>query len=90
MRGYGGMLSFELDPSAISPQDFLRRLRLIRPAISLGGVETIICAPVATSHVKMSPEERKRVGIGDSLVRLSVGIEAPQDLIADLGQALGA
>ena len=90
MRGFGGMLSFELDLSAIHPKDFLRRLRLIRPAISLGGVETIISAPVATSHVKMSPEEPKRVGIGDSLVRLSVGIEAPDDLIADLRQALEA
>jgi cystathionine beta-lyase len=90
MRGFGGMLSFELDTSAIPPKDFLRRLRLIRPAISLGGVETIISAPVATSHIKMSPEERKRVGIGESLVRLSVGIEAPEDLIADLRQALEA
>lgn len=90
MRGFGGMLSFELDLSAIHPKDFLRRLRLIRPAISLGGVETIISAPVATSHVKMSPQERKRVGIGDSLVRLSAGIEASEDLIADLRQALEA
>lgn len=88
MRGFGGMLSFELDMSAVRPKDFLRRLRLIRPAISLGGVETIICAPVETSHVTMSPEERKRVGIGDSLLRLSVGIEAAEDLIADLRQAL--
>jgi cystathionine beta-lyase/cystathionine gamma-synthase len=88
MRGFGGMLSFELDMSAVRPKDFLRRLRLIRPAISLGGIETIICAPVETSHVKMSTEERKRVGIGDSLLRLSVGIEAAEDLIADLQQGL--
>jgi cystathionine beta-lyase len=62
---------------------------LIQPAVSLGGVETTICSPAQTSHVKISAAERARIGITDRLLRLSVGIEAPEDLIADLQQALG-
>jgi cystathionine beta-lyase len=88
MTGFGGMLSFELDERKINAGDFLRRLKLIRPAVSLGGVESIICAPAETSHAKMSAEERFRVGITDSLLRLSTGIEHPDDLIADLFQAI--
>ena len=89
MRAFGGMLSFELDEQIIKPDKFLRKLRLIKPALSLGGVETIICAPVTTSHAKMSAEERAEVGITDSLLRLSVGIEDVEDLIEDVKQALG-
>jgi len=89
MRAFGGMLSFELDEQIIKPDKFLRKLRLIKPALSLGGVETIICAPVTTSHAKMSAEERAEVGITDSLLRLSVGIEDVEDLIEDVEQALG-
>ncbi len=89
MQAFGAMLSFELDESVVSAQRFLRRLQLIRPAVSLGGVETIICAPAETSHAKMTPAERARVGISDSLLRLSVGIEHVTDLIADLDQAMG-
>jgi cystathionine beta-lyase len=88
MTGFGGMLSFELDESRVIITDFLRRLKLIRPAVSLGGVESIICAPARTSHARMSAEERVRVGIKDSLLRLSTGIEHADDLIADLSQAL--
>jgi cystathionine beta-lyase/cystathionine gamma-synthase len=87
MTGFGAMLSFELDDQAISPAAFLRRLRIIRPALSLGGVESLICAPAETSHAKISPEERRRIGIRDSLLRLSVGIEHVDDLMADLEQA---
>ena len=79
----------DLDPAQIQPPDFLHRLKLIRPAVSLGGVETIICAPCETSHSKMSAEERQRAGIADTLLRLSVGIEHADDLMADLTQALG-
>ena len=89
MRGFGGMLSFELTEERIDPQQFVRKLDLIRPALSLGGVETIICAPSATSHVKLSAAERKELGIADGLFRLSVGIEDPADIIADLDHALG-
>ncbi len=88
MTGFGAMLSFELDDSQVEPSAFVRKLQIIRPAVSLGGVETTICSPATTSHAKISAEERKRVGITDSLLRLSVGIEHVEDLVADLDQAL--
>ena len=88
MTGFGGMLSFELSENRVSTKAFLRRLRMIRPAVSLGGVESIICAPSETSHVKISSEERRRIGISDSLLRPSVGIEHEDDIIEDISQAL--
>jgi cystathionine beta-lyase len=88
MTGFGAMLSFELDAARVSTDAFLRSLALIRPAVSLGGVETTICAPAKTSHVKMSPEERQRIGVTDALLRLSVGIEEVEDLIRDIEGAL--
>jgi len=90
MRGFGGMLAFELRAGAVPPARFVRALALIAPALSLGGVETTICAPAETSHAKMSAEERRRIGIGEGLFRLSVGIEHVEDLVADLEQALKA
>ncbi|MCG8400313.1 MAG: PLP-dependent aspartate aminotransferase family protein [Firmicutes bacterium] len=87
MRAYGGMLSFELEGRS-DASEFVRRLRLISPAVSLGGVESTICAPAITSHAKMSAVERERVGVTDYLLRLSVGIEDAGDLIRDLEQAL--
>ncbi len=86
MKGFGAMLSFEL--KNLDSTDFVRRLRLIHPAVSLGGVETLICSPAVTSHATMSDAERKRVGIKDSLLRLSVGVEGITDLEDDLKQAL--
>ncbi len=88
MADFGAMLSFELDEDQVNPDSFLDNLRLIRPAVSLGGVETTICSPAVTSHSKMSQVERKRIGVTDSLLRLSVGIEHPDDLIADLETAM--
>jgi len=88
MKNFGGMLSFELDARTIEPYRFLKNLKLITPALSLGGVETIICAPVTTSHQKMTDEERAELGITDSLLRLSVGIEDVDDIKADIDQAL--
>lgn len=88
MKSFGAMLSFEIDEVRVEPTQLLSRLQLIRPAVSLGGIETIICSPAQTSHVKISAEERKRVGISEALLRLSVGIEHVDDLIADLEQAL--
>jgi cystathionine beta-lyase len=67
----------------------LKNLKMITPALSLGGVETIICAPVTTSHQKMTDAQRAQLGITDSLLRLSVGIEDPDDIKADIDQALG-
>jgi cystathionine beta-lyase len=82
------MLSFEVDNGNEDASAFLRRLRIIKPALSLGGVETTICCPAATSHAKISAADRQRIGITDSLMRLSVGIEHPDDIMADLDQAL--
>jgi cystathionine beta-lyase len=89
MEAFGAMLSFELDECSVNAMRFVRSLRLIKPAVSLGGVETTICSPAVTSHAKISAAERKRIGITDSLLRLSVGIEQVQDLVSDLKQALG-
>ncbi len=88
MRGFGGMMSFEL-ADGIDPLAYLRRLKMVPVAISLGGVETTICQPVATSHQKISAAEREQQGIRDSLLRLSVGIEDAEDIVTDLVQALG-
>jgi cystathionine beta-lyase/cystathionine gamma-synthase len=88
MRGFGGMLSFELLEAKIEPRQFVRSLEMIRPALSLGGVETIICSPAATSHVKLSAAERSELGISDGLFRLSVGIEDVEDIITDLDRAM--
>jgi cystathionine beta-lyase len=88
MRGFGGMLSFEVDGGRAASERLLQRLKLVTPALSLGGVETIVCAPAKTSHSKLTPEERAELGIGDGLLRLSVGIEAAEDIIGDLSQAL--
>jgi len=88
MSGFGGMLSFELRNT--DPVEFQRKLKLIRPSVSLGGVDTIICSSVLTSHRHLSMEEREREGIRSNLLRLSVGIEDPADLIEDLNQAFGS
>lgn len=88
MFGFGAMLSFELKGDANTTEAFLDRLEMILPALSLGGVETLISASAKTSHVKMSPEERAAAGISDSLLRLSVGIEDAEDIIADIRQAM--
>jgi cystathionine beta-lyase len=87
MRGFGGMIAFELKEGR-DPIAFLRALRLITPAVSLGGVDTTICQPWATSHAMLPAAERHRMGIGDGLLRLSVGLEHEGDLMADLEQAL--
>jgi cystathionine beta-lyase len=87
MSGFGGMLSFVL-ADEIEPLVYLRCLKMVNCAISLGGVETSICQPVATSHQKMPEAERLRLGITDGLMRLSVGIEDADDIAADLLQAL--
>ncbi len=83
--GFGGMLSFEVKND---PDKFIKRLKLIKKAISLGGVESTIAAPVKTSHAKLTPAERAKVGISDKLLRLSVGIEDARDLIEDIKSAL--
>lgn len=83
--GFGGMLSFDVKGD---PEKFLKKLKLIRKAVSLGGVESTITQPVKTSHAKLTSDERKKLGISDKMMRLSVGIEEATDLIDDLAQAL--
>ncbi len=87
MNGFGGMLSFELNESYDSLL-FQKSLKLIKSSMSLAGVESTVLSPAQTSHALMGDEERKRQGIGDGLIRFSVGIEEPEDLIADIEQAL--
>ena len=89
MKGFGAMLSFELEGDSKTTENFLDRLQMVLPALSLGGVETLISASAKTSHIKMSPEQRKAAGVSDTLLRLSVGIEDANDIIADIQQAMG-
>jgi cystathionine beta-lyase/cystathionine gamma-synthase len=84
MKGFGGMLAFDLRGGEPAARRFAEALRLVALAPSLGSVQTLICPPIHTSHSSLSPEERRKLGILDGSLRLSVGIEEPADLIADL------
>jgi len=86
--GFGGMLSFRVDTPETARQ-LLERIRLISFAESLGGVESLLTLPAVQTHGDIPEPERQRLGICDSLLRLSVGIESARDIIADLEQALG-
>ncbi len=87
--GYGGMVSFRLKKGNLaSSNKFLSSLKLFALAESLGGVESLAELPVVMTHASVSPELRQELGITDSLIRLSVGIEDTQDLINDIQQAL--
>ena len=87
--GYGGMVSFKLEAGA-DPERFFDHLTLPIQAPSLGGVESLVTQPAHTSHRDLAPSERQALGITERLIRLSVGLEAPDDLIADLTEALDA
>jgi cystathionine gamma-synthase/methionine-gamma-lyase len=87
---FGGMISFEIkDASQKEIFRFMEALDLIIPAATLGDVYSLVLYPTGSSHRALSPEERAKVGISDSLVRLSVGIEEAAEIIEDLAQALG-
>ena len=88
--GFGGMMSFELRGGVEAAELFMRKARLPIVAPSLGGVETLMTRPSRTSHSGMLVDERRRLGISDELIRFSVGIEAANDIITDLDQALKA
>jgi len=81
------MLSFELREATRIDQ-MMNQFQLATPALSLGGIETLVCVPSRTSHRSLSTEERQRAGINDGLVRVSVGIEDIDDLLNDFEQAL--
>ncbi|MAB56414.1 MAG: cystathionine beta-lyase [Aequorivita sp.] len=83
MSGYTGMLSFEIS-EYLNVDEFLKGLKMIKPSMSLAGVESTILSPAKTSHALLSAEERKRQKISDGLLRFSVGIEETEDIIADL------
>jgi cystathionine beta-lyase/cystathionine gamma-synthase len=90
-RGFGGMLSFEI--SGAGKQEvyrFMESLQLCLPATTLGDIYTLVLHPATSSHRSLTPLERQRVGIADNLVRLSAGIEAIEDIISDLDQALSS
>lgn len=88
MNGFGGMLSFELN-SKYDAVKFQKTLQLIKPSMSLAGVESTILLPSKTSHSLLTPEQRKDVGIADNLLRFSVGIEDVKDIINDIELAIG-
>lgn len=87
MRGFGGMLSFELNEK-LDALKFLNSLELIKPSMSLAGVESSMLLPSETSHALLTQAERDAVGISNSLIRFSVGIESPKDIKDDIEQAL--
>ena len=87
MKGFGGMLTFELN-SDIDVSLFFKNLKLIKPAMSLAGVESTVSSPVQTSHALMSPEDRIKQGINSFQVRFSLGIEEIEDLVTDIEQAI--
>jgi cystathionine gamma-synthase/cystathionine gamma-lyase len=86
--GFGGMLSFEVQGGVDAAREVARRTRLFTLAESLGGVESLIELPALMTHASLPPARRAEIGIDDGLIRLSVGIEEVEDLIADLAQAL--
>ena len=88
-RGAGGMMAFDLDGGRAAVQRMMSRFRLVSFAASLGGVETTISHPEITSHRSLSAEERSGLGVGPGTVRVSVGIEDADDIVADFSQALG-
>jgi cystathionine beta-lyase/cystathionine gamma-synthase len=87
MRNFGGMISFELG-SLAAANAFARRLRLCALAESLGGVESLITHPASMTHASIPAARRKKIGVTDGLMRISVGLESVDDIIDDLAQAL--
>jgi len=88
MKGFGSMLAFDLKGGLPAARRFCDRVRLFLLAASLGGVESLVVLPIYSSHYNMSAEELKKVSVTPGTVRVSVGLEDAEDLIADLKQAL--
>ena len=89
MSGGGGVLSFEVDGTGDDARRLAESLRLFTLAASLGGVDSLVTIPVLTSHAMISAEERRKMGVTEQMIRLSVGIESADDLVADLDRGLG-
>ena len=87
-NGFSGMLSFEIKGGLSAAESFIKKVTLPLIAPSLGGVETLLTRPATTSHAGLSPEDRRKMGISDGLVRMSVGIEATEEIIEDFDRAL--
>jgi methionine-gamma-lyase len=85
----GSTFSFEVQGGQAEAFAFLNRLQIFKLAVSLGGTESLICHPTTTVHSGLSEEARREIGITPALIRLSIGIEHPDDLLADIQQALG-
>ena len=90
MKGFGGMVSFEMDGGIESVYTFLRTIELFQMAESLGGAASLAEHPATMSHASMPAEHRHAAGISDQVIRLSIGLEQVDDLIVDLSQALDA
>jgi cystathionine beta-lyase/cystathionine gamma-synthase len=88
--GFSGMMSFEPKGGREAAELFMKNVSIPIIAPSLGGVESLLTRPAATSHSGMSAEDRKRLGITDGLIRASIGVESTEDLIEDFGTALDA
>ena len=89
MTGFSGMVSFEVKGGLAEARRVLGRLKIFKIAESLGGVESLVELPAIMTHASIPKEERKKAGLDDGLIRLSVGIEDVEDLLADLTRALG-
>jgi len=87
-EGAGGMLAFDVEGGREAVQRMLSRFQMVRFAASLGGLETTVSYPEITSHRGLSPGERKELGVGSGTVRVSTGIEAAEDIVADFAHAL--
>ncbi|MBM3579339.1 MAG: cystathionine gamma-synthase family protein [Alphaproteobacteria bacterium] len=87
--GFGSTFSFVLSGGRKEAFTFINALQIFKSAVSLGGTESLVCHPASTTHSSVAPELREGLGITESLVRLSIGLENPDDLIADLGSAFG-
>ena len=90
LKDFGAMVSLDLQGEGAAARRFVEHLRLCSHATSLGGIETLVCVPARSSHARLSHDERTALGIGDGLVRLSIGLEDFADLWSDLAQALDA
>jgi cystathionine beta-lyase/cystathionine gamma-synthase len=90
MSGFGGVVGIDITGGEPEVEKFFNALRLVRPAPSLGGVETLVSYPLYSSHVSFSAEQLQAAGVSAPTIRIAVGIEAAEDIIADVTQALAA